>query len=198
MIDWITKIGKNYPEFWQKYISKFDKKTTRFVAISLETSGLNANENVILGLSGFGIYNNAIILSDSIEIEIFQPKYFRTIDNKEEYLVSDFSSKKPEPQAIQLFIEYIENAVLVGHHIHYDVDIINKALENLGCGRLKNEALDVEIMHRKLHDINDKEFQLNALCKIYNVPDNQRISASEESYKIGLLFLKLKARLGIE
>ena len=52
-------------------------------------------------------------------------------------------------------------------------------------------------MHRKLHDINDKQFSLDELCEIYNVPISDRNSSAEDAYKTALLFLKLKSRLGI-
>jgi DNA polymerase-3 subunit epsilon len=76
--------------------------------------------------------------------------------------------------------------------------MINAALERLECGRLKNEALDIDIMHRKLHDITDKKFSLDELSEIYKIAKSDRDSASEDAYKTALLFLKLKSRLGIK
>ncbi|MCY1460721.1 hypothetical protein D9M71_783030 [compost metagenome] len=76
--------------------------------------------------------------------------------------------------------------------------MLNAALERLDCGRLKNEALDVDVMYRKLTDINDKQFSLDDLCKIYKIPKSDRNSSSEDAYRIVLLFLKLKSRLGIK
>jgi DNA polymerase-3 subunit epsilon len=35
-----------------------------------------------------------------------------------------------------------------GHHVDFDVEMINAALEKLECGRLKNEALDIDMMHQ--------------------------------------------------
>jgi DNA polymerase-3 subunit epsilon len=78
------------------------------------------------------------------------------------------------------------------------VEMINAALERLDCGRLKNEALDVDVMHRKLNDINDKQFSLDELCTAYNIPKSDRNSSAEDAYKTALLFLKLKSRLGIK
>jgi DNA polymerase-3 subunit epsilon len=66
----------------------------------------------------------------------------------------------------------------------------------LQCGRLKNEALDIEIMHRKLMDINDKMFSLDELSKLYKISQSERVTASDDAYSIALLFLKLKSRLG--
>jgi DNA polymerase-3 subunit epsilon len=105
--------------------------------------------------------------------------------------------KLGEPEAIKAFVEFIGNSVLVGHHIDFDVEMINVALERLGCGRLKNEALDIDVMHRKLTDINNKQFSLEELCDIYKIPQSDRNSSTEDAYKIALLFLKLKSRLGL-
>ena len=105
--------------------------------------------------------------------------------------------KMGEAEAIQSLVEFIGNSVLVGHHIDFDVEMINVALERLGCGRLKNEALDIDVMHRKLLDINNKQFSLDELCTIYKIPVSDRNSSSEDAYKIALLFLKLKSRLGL-
>ena len=106
--------------------------------------------------------------------------------------------KLGELEAIKSLIEFLGNAVLVGHHIDFDVEMINAALERLDCGRLKNEALDIDVMYRKLQDINNRQFSLDELSTIYNLPKSDRNSSSEEAYKIALLFLKLKSRLGIK
>ena len=105
--------------------------------------------------------------------------------------------KMVEPDAIYALIDFIGNSVLVGHHIDFDVEMINVALERMDCGRLKNEALDIDVMHRKLLDINNKQFSLDELCNIYKIPVSDRNSSSEDAYKIALIFLKLKSRLGL-
>ncbi|MFN7099604.1 MAG: exonuclease domain-containing protein, partial [Flavobacterium sp.] len=134
----------------------------------------------------------------SFETNITQYKFFHDNGITNEFTITSSTKKRSEPEAIQSFIQYLENAVIVGHHVDFDVDIINAALERLGCGRLKNEALDVDVMHRKLHDISDKESSLDTLCEIYNVPISDRNSAADDAYKTALLFLKLKSKLGIK
>jgi DNA polymerase-3 subunit epsilon len=106
-------------------------------------------------------------------------------------------NKMAESEGIPVLVDFIGNSVLVGHHIDFDAEMINVALEKLGCGRLKNEALDIDIMHRKLNDITNKQFSLEELCDIYKIPKSDRNSPSEDAYKIALLFLKLKSRLGL-
>jgi DNA polymerase-3 subunit epsilon len=198
MIDWLKNINKEHPEFWKEYLSKFDKKSKRFVIISTETSGLNPAKDVILSIGSFAVVDNSIIIGDSFEAVLLQYKFLHDNGLSNEFIVESKMKKLGEPEAIKLLIDYIGNAVLVGHHIDFDVEMINAALERLDCGRLKNEALDIDVMYRKLQDINNKQFSLDELSAIYNLPKSDRNSSSEDAYRIALLFLKLKSRLGIK
>lgn len=198
MLDWLKNINKEHPEFWKSYVSKFDKKSTRFVVLSTETSGLNVEKDVILSIGSFAVIDNSIIIGDSFEAVLLQYKFLHENGLSNDFLVDSKIIKLGEPEAITSLIEFIGNSVLVGHHIDFDVEMINAALERLDCGRLKNEALDVDIMHRKLQDINDKQFSLDQLFTAYNIPLSERNSAAEDAYKTALLFLKLKSRLGIK
>lgn len=197
MLDWIKNINKEYPEFWKLYLSKFDKKSKRFVVLSTETSGLSLEKDVILSIGAFSVINNSIIIADSFETILAQYKFFHDNGISNEFTLETKMKKLGEPEAIQAFVEFIGNSVLVGHHIDFDVEMINAALERLGCGRLKNEALDIDVMYRKLTDINNKQFSLEELCNIYKIPKSDRNSSTEDAYKIALLFLKLKSRLGL-
>jgi DNA polymerase III subunit epsilon len=197
MLDWIKNIGKDYPEFWKEYVSKFDKKSQRFIVVSLETTGLNPAKDVILSMGSFAIIDNSIAIGDNFEAILLQYKYLHDNKLSNEFIVESKLKKLSEPDAIKEFVDYIGNAILVGHHVNFDVEMINFALEKLDCGKLKNEALDIEVMYQKLHDISDKQFSLDELCDIHKIPVSERNSASESAYKIGLLFLKLKTRLGL-
>ena len=198
MLDWLKNINKEYPDFWKTYVSKFEKKSSRFVVLSTETSGLNPNKDVILSIASFAVIDNSIVIGDNFEAVLLQYKFFHDNGLSNEFLVESKMKKLGEPEAIKLFIEFIGNSVLVGHHVDFDVEMINAALERLDCGRLKNEALDIDVMHRKLHDINDKQLSLEELCVAYNIPVSDRNSAADDAYKTALLFLKLKSRLGIK
>ena len=198
MIGWIKNINKEYPEFWKKYLSKFSGKSNRYVILSTETTGLNPTKDVILSLGAIAVVNDNIIIGDNFEVVILQYKFLHDNGLSNEFLIESKQPKLNENQAIEAFVEYIGNAVLVGHRIHFDIDMINVALEKANCGRLKNEALDIEIMHQKLNDITDKMFSLDQLCKSYKIPQNERVTASDDAYSVAILFLKLKFRLGFK
>lgn len=198
MLDWLKNINKEYPEFWKTYLAKFDQKPKRYVVFTTETSGLNPEKDVVLSIGSFAIVNNRIYIGDNFEAVLLQYKYFHDNGLSNEFILESKMKKLSEPEAIKAFIEYIGNAVLIGHHVDFDVDMINSALARFDCGRLKNEALDIDVMYRKLVDINDKQFSLDELSDIFKLPKNYRNSPSEDAYTIALLFLKLKKRLGIK
>lgn len=198
MLDWIKNINKEYPDFWKDYLTKFETKPSRFVVLSTETSGLNPNKDVILSLGAFSIIDDSIVIKDSFESVLLQYKFLHDNGLSNEFIIESKMIKMEEPAALEAFINFVGNAVLVGHHINFDIEMLNSALERLDCGRLKNEALDVDMMYRKLTDINDKQFSLDDLGEIFKIPKSDRNSSSEDAYRIALLFLKLKSRLGIK
>lgn len=198
MIDWIKNINKEYPDFWKSYLAKFETKSNRYVVLSTETTGLNPKKDVILSFGAVAVVNDIIRIGDNFEVVILQYKYLHDNGLSNEFLIESKLAKLAEPQAIQALVDYIGNAVLVGHRIHFDIEMINDVLEKMECGKLKNEALDVEIMHQKLLDITNKSYSLEDLVKHYKLPLNERNSASDDAYSISLLFVKLKARLGFK
>ena len=181
MIYWLKKISKPHPEFWKKYLSEFNTKSDKYVALSIETTGLDSKRDRILSLGAITIKNNTIIISENLEI---------TLSSDEDY--SD------EAVAIESFVQFIGNATLIGHRIDFDIQVLNEALDRLDAGRLKNEALDIEVMYKKLEDISSHDFSIDELSKIFKVPVTERISSLDDAYTIALLFLKLKSKLGID
>ena len=198
MLDWIKNINKEFPDFWKLYLAKFESKSNRYVVLSTETTGLNPKKDVILSFGAIGVIDDIIRIGDNFEVVILQYKYLHDNGLSNEFLIESKLSKLAEYQAIQALVDYVGNAVLVGHRIHFDIEMINDVLEKMECGKLKNEALDVEIMHQKLMDITNKSFSLEDLVKQYKIPLSERNSASDDAYSIALLFVKLKARLGFK
>lgn len=198
MLDWLKHINKEFPEFWKTYLSEFNKKSTRYVILSTEASGLNYSSDVIFSIGAFAVVDDSILISDSFEVVLLQYKFLHQNKLSNVFIIESKMKKMGEIDGIIALVEFIGNAVLVGHHIDDHVEMINAALERQGCGRLRNEALDIDIMHQKLHDIIDTKFSLDQLSEIYKIPKSNRNTASEDAYKAALLFLKLKSRLGIK
>ncbi len=197
MIDWLKNIKKEYPDFWKNYLKSFDQKSNKYVAFTLETTGLDCDEDVILSIGAIAIDNNQIAVGSSFEIAISQHHFFNKKGMMEQPANMELY-KMEEHQAIEAFVTFIENATLVGHRVDFDIEIINVALEKMGCGSLKNEAFDTEVMHKKLADIDDKDFAINQLTSIYKIPTPVHQSVATDSFVLSILFLKLKQKLGLK
>ena len=198
MIDWIKNINKDYPEFWKNYLTKFETRPQRYVALSIDYSGANPQKDVILAFGAVGIENDKINIGDFFEVVLLQYVYLHENGLSNEAIIESKQPKLGEREAIQAFIEFLGNAVLVGHKINLSIDLINAALEKMNCGRLKNDAIDIEIMYKKYKDTSDKSYTIDDLCKEFNLPIIEETAIPDLAYTIALLFLKLKSRLGLK
>lgn len=195
MLQWLNP--NNYPEFWKNYLSKFKEKSNRYVAISIESSGLNSSKDVILAFSAITIANDKIAIKEAIELYVSYSKTEFDSDQNEFILVSKLE-KINEREAMQRIVSYIGNATLIGYKVNRDIDLLNASLAKFECGQLKNEALDIEIMFNKFKDTIEKKYTLEDMCKAMAVPLMDRTSAADDSFLIALLFLKLKTILKIK
>lgn len=193
-------ITKEYPLFWKEYLSFFSTKSTekRYVVFDTETTGLDTNEDRILSISAVSIIENQIIIKDFFEVFIAQT-VFKPESVPIHGIVKEGNEEKMnEKQAIIDFLQFIKNATLVGHHIAFDIEMINEALDRLDAGRIKNQYMDTNIMYQKLkHFPEEQHTSLDELCTVFNIRKTDRHTSSGDAYITALLFLKLKRKLSI-
>lgn len=188
---------KEYPEFWKKYTESFKNPATKYVVISMETSGLDTEKDVIMSIAATSIIENRILLKDSFEIFIQHNKPLdSSLDN--EFITVSKVEKVAENIAIETLINYIGNSILIGHRIDFDIEMLNNALSRLKLGKLKNEAYDIEAMFNKIADTNEKKYALEEMSTSLNMAISNRNSVADDAYSIAILFLKLKSKLGIK
>lgn len=197
MLDWLK--NKKYPDFWKSYMQIHEEKSARYVTLALQTTGSNLQKDVILTIGCVGIYKNEVIIKDSFEVILLQYIYNHDHGFSNEFIIESKMPKSSEAEGIQKLVEYLKNAVIVGHHVDLDIEMINKALDKLECGRLRNQAFDLEIMFRKWKEISDdKKFSVEEIAEALKIPFNDIDTSMEKAYTIGLCFLKLKKHLQIE
>ena len=189
--------NKEYPEFWKKYTNSFGKNASKYVVLSIETSGLDVEKDVIMAISATAIIDNRIIINESFELFIQQIKT-ASIDLSNDFISVSQIEKVNEITAIETLINFLSNAVIVGHRVGFDIEMINKYLSKQKLGKLRNEAYDVEAMYNKIYELSDKRCSLEEMCKKMNVTMTDRNSVSDDVYAIALLFLKMKIKLKIK
>ncbi len=197
MLDWIKHMHKDHPEFWTNYLAKFEHKSTRFVVISAVSTGTSPTKDVLLSIGALAVEQQAIIVKEAFEVVLLQYKFLHENGLSNAFIIESELPKLGEPEALQNFVNFIGNSILVGYRINYTLEMINAALGRMGCGRLRNEALDLEIMHRKLQDISEVDLSAGQLLDYYKIPELNPQHTALQAYSYALLFLKLKIRLGI-
>lgn len=193
---------REYPDFWETYLSHFKGKqetsleNIRFVVFDTETTGLNIKNDRILSIGTVAIHHMAIKISDNFECYVNQNIFKNDSVKIHGILKKGNLYKTKEEDAIKLFLNHIQNAVLIAHHAAFDIGMINATLKRMGLGKLKNKVLDLGHVFKK-SDIDrstKNHYSLDELSNRFNIPKHDRHTASGDAYITALLFLKIVAK----
>lgn len=191
---------KKHPAFWQKHIDVVKNCTKystyeniRFVALDTETTGFDYENDRILCIGAVAIQNNKILVSDSFEVYIKQDVF-----NKETVKIHGIRKngteiKVSEEEALIMFLDYLDDAIIIAHHTKFDITMINNALKRIQVGSVKSKQLDTNYIHKKIATVDQfkKLFSLDELCAIYNVKMHDRHTALGDALITAYIFLKL-------
>ncbi len=195
------------PQFYKDYALLFTGleapaiEDARFIIFDTETTGIHKQTDRMLSLGAVELTWNRINLSNSLELYVEQEVFSKDAVAIHGILKENSKyTKISEEEAVKTFLEYIGNAVLVGHHIGFDVGIINYALKRLGAPKLKNKIVDTGVLFKRtVHLVNitnpDKVYSLDDLCEELNIPRTDRHKAMGDAYITALAFLKILSRL---
>ena len=195
------------PQFYKDYALLFTGleapaiEDARFIIFDTETTGIHKQTDRMLSLGAVELTWNRINLSNSLELYVEQEVFSKDAVAIHGILKENSKyTKISEEEAVKTFLQYIGNAVLVGHHIGFDVGIINYALKRLGAPKLKNKIVDTGVLFKRtVHLVNitnpDKVYSLDDLCEELNIPRTDRHKAMGDAYITALAFLKILSRL---
>ena len=200
-LNWFNKIIKEHPKFWETYLTYFEEnqsKEKRYVVFDCETTGLDYKSDRILSIGAVAIQNNEIIVNDYLEVFLHQEVFKAETVLIHGILREGKEEKIVEAEAAIRFLEFVKDATLVGHHVDFDIEMMNQALNRLDVGKLKNQSMDTDIMYQKLKYLPyEQHTSLDELCTIYKIKKSDRHTASGDAFITALLFLKLKRKLDI-
>ena len=197
--DWLT--GSNLPQFWKNYVSLFDNDDEntlkRYVVFDMETTGLDSREDVILSIGAIGVVSNAILVGDYLQVSIKQDG-FSPQSIALQGVLKD-GEKVVEAEALIQFLNFAKDAILVGHNINLDIEMLNQALKRLDLGRIKNPVMDTNVLYQRWKDLpDDTQSTLEEVCDALKIRKNEMHTASGNAYITALIFLKLKKKMGIQ
>jgi DNA polymerase-3 subunit epsilon len=177
----------------------------RFVVLDSETTGLNPATDRIITIGAVAVIKGEIVLSDSFAALL---RMERNTEAVTVHGVTRDESRKgiAEAAALEQFLEYLGDGVIVGHHIGHDIATFDAGYSRHWGFQLANRSLDT--MDLTLHLERDgafagrppiRHFTLDALCELFAVTPHDRHTASGDAFitaQVFLRLLRLAARCG--
>lgn len=190
--------------FWKKDNELFDEsitiEETRFVVLDTETTGFDYENDRILCIGALVLQNNVISIQETLEIYLQQDHYDKSTAQIHGIL-RDFVLQRPsELEALQQFLTFLGDSIIVAHHTIFDVTMINKALERNNLPQLTNKTLDTAYLYKKTliksHLFERKDhYTLDDLADKFDISKKDRHTALGDAYITAIAFLKIVKKL---
>ncbi len=178
----------------RKYVGKGrdeDEKKIHYCVIDIETDGLNVYEH--------GIIEIGALCLDGQEVSKFQTfiKHDRSLPPEIISLtgITNAILEKegiPIIQAIEAFLSFIGDSIIVGYNVEFDYKFLNQALKKLGLDPLKNKVYDLKRFVKK-----EKKFlnnyKLDTVLQAYEIKEKVPHLALEDAKLILDLSYKVNA-----
>jgi len=190
--------------FWKKEENLFDEnitiEETRFVVLDTETTGFDYENDRILCIGALVLQNGTIAIQNSFEVYLQQDHYDKSTAQIHGIL-RDFVLKRPtELEALEQFLAFLGDSIIIAHHTIFDVTMINKALERNNLPQLTNKTLDTAYLYKrtliKSHLFERKDhYTLDDLADKFDISKKDRHTALGDAYITAIAFLKIVKKL---
>ena len=175
----------------------------RFIIIDAETTGFDVNRDRLLSLAAVPVHASEINIANVRSWLVFQSDSEVTDSARVHgILPSDTRSGQPESQVIGELLPLLHGAVVVGHHIHFDAALIDRALRRRFSVGLRNRLLDTAELAQITVDAfartgyaNQRPPTLDEICSHLEIATMERHTAPGDAFTTAELFLLLCARL---
>lgn len=194
------------PDFWKDYTTLFEKPLSQnledlgYVVLDTETTGFNYDKDRMLCIGALKLFNKNIVVKDSFEVYLSQKHYDVESVEIHGILKKENVEYITELEAIQRFLAYVKNYVIVGHHVMFDVNMINAALERHQLPKLKNQTLDTGLLYRRTllntTVLQKKEhYSLDDLAEKFSISKKDRHTALGDALITAIALLHIIGRL---
>jgi len=176
---------------------------TRFVVLDLETTGFSIQQDKILSVAALPLIGKRCAIGDLQSWIVYHPDAEVTPAMKvHTILPSESSHGIDEADVLLELLPLLEGAIIVGHHIHFDAAMLNRALNQHFRGNLLNPTLDTAAMAMHCIDAfhktgysNQRPPGLDEVCARLGLPLWERHTADGDTFGTAQLFLMLRAKM---
>ena len=191
--------------FLERYRTCFDTTWTddapidrvRFVVLDVETTGLDPRTDRLITIGAVAVQQGEIVLEDSFEalLKVARNTSAVTVHG----VTRDESARGMDEQdALQAFLDYLRDGVIVGHHIGHDVGTFDAAFERHWGFHMSNRNLDTMDLTLHLEKAGGfsgsppiRHFTLDSLCERFGFIPHGRHTASGDAFITAQVFLRL-------
>jgi DNA polymerase-3 subunit epsilon len=99
-------------------------------------------------------------------------------------------------EALPTFLEFLGDAVVVGHNVRFDLSFLNAASEHLGYGRLPNRSVDTAALARRMIRSEVRNLRLATLAAHFRSPVTPNHRALEDARATAHVLWALLERAG--
>lgn len=193
-LDFIDRYQQRFTTTWSND-TPIDR--VRFVSLDSETTGLNPLTDRIITIGAVAVQDGDIVLDDSFEalLKIERNTAAVTVHG---ITREETRGGLTESEALRHFLHYLQDGVIVGHHIGHDISTLNAGYQRHWGFELQNRSLDT--MDLTLHLERSgafadreriREFTLDSLCELFGVIPHDRHTAGGDAFITAQVFLRL-------
>ena len=200
-------LGKKTPKssFVEAYESGFEKKIPAlrqlsqltFTVLDTETTGFDPKTDNVVSFGAVKLKGYSMQVGSSIERYLEAP-----IQNREAVKVHEILyplSTSPLRDFMQEILEYVGQDIIVGHHIGFDLMMLEKAIKPFGFKKFLNPVIDTKYLAMRLEkgphfnqkEATKEEYALDAVCTRYGIALDDRHTAAGDAFLTAQLLMKL-------
>ena len=188
-------------QYQQRFATTWSDDTpidrVRFIALDSETTGLNPLTDRLITIGAVAVQDGEIVLEDSFEAMLQVSR--NTAAVAVHGITRDQTSGGlEESEALRLFLDYLQDGVIVGHHIGHDISTLNAGYQRHWGFDLLNRSLDTMDLTLHLEQSGAFEgrqrirgFTLDSLCELFGVIPHDRHTAAGDAFITAQVFQRL-------
>ena len=164
-----------------------------FVILDTETTGLNLEKDRILSIGALKLYQGRLKVKEAFEVYVKQEHFSKDSVPIHGLLQESVSHQISEKTAVEMLRAYIGEAIIIGHHIRFDMEVLRRAFLRHDLTPIPNLCLDTGMLYRKTllktPLLRKKEhYSLDDLARRFDLNCKDRHTALGDAYLTAMAF----------
>ena len=169
----------------------------RFILLDSETTGLDPRKDRLITIGAVSVIGGEVLLEDRFEA-LLRVEYNSSAVTVHGVTREESQAGLEEPVALEQFLDYLKDGIIVGHHIKHDVDTFDAGYERHWGFQMSNRHLDTMALALLLESDGAfvgqdpfRSFSLDELCDRFGVIPHDRHTAPGDAFMTALVFQRL-------